>query len=106
MTLKGAEVLLYPTAIGSEPANPSLDTKNRWQRAMIGHAECNVIPVVAANRIGTEGELDSYGHSFNSDPRGDIVTELKAGEEGFTEHQFDLEALSRQRASCGFFRDR
>jgi N-carbamoylputrescine amidase len=106
MTLMGADVLFYPTAIGSEPANPSLDTKDRWQRAMIGHAVCNVIPVVAANRIGTEGEQDFYGHSFIADPAGERVAELRSGEEGFIAHTFDLESLHRQRASWGFFRDR
>src|SRR5271156_5215092 len=71
MTLLGAEVLLYPTAIGSEPHEPALDTKDPWQRAMIGHAVANIVPVVAANRVGDEHGQIFYGSSFVADARGD-----------------------------------
>jgi len=106
MALQGAEILFYPTAIGSEPANPSLDTKDRWQRAMIGHAVCNVIPVVAANRIGTESGQLFYGSSFIAAPGGDKLSELSRDEEGMVIATVDLDAIRRERASWGFFRDR
>lgn len=106
MALEGADVLFYPTAIGSEPANPSLDTRDRWQRAMVGHAVCNVIPVVAANRIGNENGQVFYGSSFIADARGDKVSELSRDEEGFVLATFDLDAIEKERASWGFFRDR
>jgi N-carbamoylputrescine amidase len=106
MALMGAEVLLYPTAIGSEPYNAELDTKDPWQRVMIGHAVANAVPVMAANRIGTEGELTFYGHSFIADHRGDKVAEIGRGEEGIITATFDLEAIAQYRAGFGFFRDR
>lgn len=107
MVLQGAEVLLYPTAIGSEPANPDpLATKNRWQRAMVGHAVSNVIPVVAANRVGKEGTQSFYGHSFICDEGGDFRAELPAEKEGVITASFDLEAIRATRAAWGFFRDR
>ena len=106
MMLLGAEVLLYPTAIGSEPHEPDLDTRDPWQRAMIGHAVSNVVPVVAANRIGTESGQRFYGSSFIADNRGDKVAELGRDDEGVVVASFDLDAMSRTRASWGFFRDR
>jgi N-carbamoylputrescine amidase len=106
MALQGADLLFYPTAIGSEPANPALDTKDRWQRAMIGHAVSNVTPVIAANRIGQEESQNFYGHSFIADVSGDKVAEIGAGEEGVIVATFDLAANDRARASWGFFRDR
>jgi N-carbamoylputrescine amidase len=106
MALMGAEILLYPTAIGSEPEDPSLNTKDLWQRAMIGHAVSNVIPVVAANRIGTEDGQHFYGHSFISDHRGNKVAELPDGEAGVITAEFDLDLVRKNRASFGFFRDR
>jgi N-carbamoylputrescine amidase len=106
MMLLGAEVLLYPTAIGSEPHEPDLDTRDPWQRAMIGHAVSNVVPVVAANRIGEESGQSFYGSSFIADPRGDKVAELGRGDEGVVLASFDLDALARTRAAWGFFRDR
>ena len=109
MALMGAEILFYPTAIGSEPHDASLDTREPWRRAMIGHAVSNVIPVVAANRIGSEtvGAVTQkyYGHSFIADHRGDLVGALGA-EEGVLTHAFDLDCLDRHRAAWGFFRDR
>lgn len=106
MVLLGAELLLYPTAIGSEPANPSLDTRDRWQRAMVGHAVSNVVPVVAANRVGDEGGQVFYGSSFAAGPSGAKVAELGRDEEGVLVATFDLAAIRRERASWGFFRDR
>jgi len=106
MMLLGAEVLLYPTAIGTEPENPGLDTKDLWQRAMIGHAVSNVVPVVASNRIGLEGDQTFYGHSFISDHRGEKVAELGRAASGVITADFDLEEIRRNRASFGFFRDR
>ena len=106
MVLMGADILLYPTAIGSEPQTPDLDTKDPWQRVMLGHAVANVIPVVAANRIGTEGEQTFYGHSFIANQRGDKVAELGRAEEGVVCAPFDLAEIRRNRASFGFFRDR
>ncbi len=110
MALMGAQVLFYPTAIGSEPHDPSLDTRDPWRRAMQGHAVSNVIPVVASNRIGTEqcgaNAQTYYGSSFIADHRGDLVEELGRDEEGAIVHEFDLDFLDRHRAAWGFFRDR
>ena len=106
MMLMGAEVLFYPTAIGSEPHDPDLDTSRLWRRAMIGHAVSNVVPVVAANRIGTEHGQRFYGHSFICDQRGDILAEFKAEETGVLVATLDLAEAKRHRAAFGFFRDR
>jgi N-carbamoylputrescine amidase len=110
MALMGAQVLFYPTAIGSEPHDASLDTREPWRRAMQGHAVSNVIPVVASNRIGTEkvgaNTQTYYGSSFIADHRGDLVEELGRTEEGAIVHEFDLNFLDRHRAAWGFFRDR
>jgi N-carbamoylputrescine amidase len=106
MVLQGAELLLYPTAIGSEPETPDLDTKDPWQRAMVGHAVSNVVPVVAANRIGNESGQVFYGSSFIASQRGDKVAELGRAEEGVIVATFDLDEVVRNRASFGFFRDR
>jgi N-carbamoylputrescine amidase len=109
MMLMGAEVLMYPTAIGTEPHDDSLDTAAPWRRAMQGHAVSNVVPVVGANRIGheqvTEAGQTFYGHSFIADHRGDLVESLDR-EEGVLTHTFDLDFLDRHRAAWGFFRDR
>ncbi len=105
MALLGAEALLYPTAIGSEPKSGE-DTKDPWQRVMIGHAVANSIPVAAANRIGDESKQSFYGSSFIADPRGDLVAELGRTDAGVLVHEFDRKALARRRASWGFFRDR
>lgn len=106
MALQGAEVLVYPTAIGSEPEAPEVDTADPWRRAMVGHAVVNAMPVAAANRIGVEGELTFYGSSFVCNPRGDVVTSLGRDEEGVAIATFDRDRLRRARASWGFFRDR
>lgn len=110
MTLAGADLLLYPTAIGSEPEEPELDSRDSWQRVMIGHAVANAVGVVAANRIGKEGEgkesIDFYGSSFICDARGDKLAELGRTEPGIAIATLDLERIRRVRASMGFFRDR
>lgn len=106
MALKGADILFYPTAIGSEPHDPSLDTKDPWQRVMLGHAVANAVCVVAANRIGNEDGQLFYGHSFISDHRGTKVAELGKEEAGVLLHEVDLHQLQTYRASFGFFRDR
>jgi len=106
MMLMGAQILFYPTAIGTEPHDPDLDTSRLWRRAMIGHAVSNVVPVVAANRIGTECGQRFYGHSFICDERGDILAEFGAIETGVLVAELDLTAAKKHRAAFGFFRDR
>jgi N-carbamoylputrescine amidase len=113
MALLGAEVLLYPTAIGSEPHDVTLDTAQPWRRVMQGHAVSNVIPVVGANRIGFEpwenypnGGQTFYGSSFIADHRGDLIQDFGREEEGLLVAQFDLDFLATHRAAWGFFRDR
>jgi N-carbamoylputrescine amidase len=113
MALLGAEVLLYPTAIGSEPHDPTLDTAGPWRRAMQGHAVSNVIPVVGANRTGFEpwdgypngGQL-FYGSSFIADHRGELTAAFGREDEGALTSSFDLDFLATHRAAWGFFRDR
>ncbi|QDZ20081.1 N-carbamoylputrescine amidase [Chloropicon primus] len=120
MALQGAELLLYPTAIGSEPHCPELHSLSHWQNVMKGHAAANIMPVVAANRRGTEtyrhyngGEtsIDFYGHSFIADQHGEIVQEVTDETEfspsiHWVAHTFDLDAIEKQRRSWGIFRDR
>jgi len=106
MALLGAELLMYPTAIGSEPYDADLDTSRMWRRAMIGHAVSNCMPVVASNRIGTEGGQRFYGHSFISDEWGDFVADYGAGESGVLIARLDLARAATHRAGMGFFRDR
>ena len=110
MMLLGAEVLFYPTAIGSEPHDKELDTAEPWRRVMQGHAVANVVPVVGANRTGfedvTEVGQTFYGSSFICDHRGDIVAGFGREEEGVLTATFDLEYIDRHRAAWGFFRDR
>jgi N-carbamoylputrescine amidase len=106
MAVQGAEALFYPTAIGSEPHDPSLDTREPWRRAMQGHAVSNVMPVIAANRTGVEAGQRYYGSSFIADHRGDLVAQFGRDDEGVLVHQFDLDFLDRHRAAWGFFRDR
>jgi N-carbamoylputrescine amidase len=110
MMLQGAEMLFYPTAIGSEPHDSSLDTALPWQRAMQGHAVSNVVPVIAANRIGQENAnnipQNFYGHSFIADHRGALIQSFGAKEEGVLVAEFDLDFLKNHRPAWGFFRDR
>jgi N-carbamoylputrescine amidase len=111
MALMGAEILFYPTAIGSEPPPaPPVDSRDHWRRVMQGHAAANFMPLVASNRIGTEkgrtSEMTFYGSSFIADPTGAIVDELSRTEEGIVVATFDLDEIARARASWGLFRDR
>ena len=106
MALMGAELLLYPTAIGTEPYDPTLDTSRMWRRAMLGHAVSNCMPVVAANRIGTESDQRFYGHSFIADEWGDLVAEYGGEETGVLLARLDLGRAATHRAGMGFFRDR
>jgi N-carbamoylputrescine amidase len=110
MALMGAEILFYPTAIGSEPENPEVDSKDHWQRCMIGHSACNLMPVVASNRIGSEAADDSsinfYGSSFITNAIGEKVAEAGRDEETVLIAEFDLDAIAEQRIEWGIFRDR
>ncbi len=106
MALLGAEVLFYPTAIGSEPYDANLDTSQMWRRAMQGHAVSNCMPVVASNRIGEEDGQSFYGHSFIANEWGDLVLEFGSEDSGVLVATFDLEQARKHRAGMGFFRDR
>ncbi len=110
LTLGGADLLFYPTAIGTEPEEPDFDSKDAWQRVMIGHAVANQVGVIASNRTGVEGDdrssITFHGSSFICDQRGDKLAELDRTERGVALATFDLDRLQRSRASMGFFRDR
>lgn len=118
MALMGAEVLCFPTIIGSEPHDADMDTSGHWQRTMQGHAAANMVPVVAANRIGSETGIGNnnseqgaltgtfYGSSFIADHTGAKVAEANRLDECILMHEFDLEAIRQERQSFGFFRDR
>ena len=109
MALLGAEILLYPTAIGSEPVLQT-DSKPHWQRCMQGHAAANIMPVVASNRIGHEvqknSEMTFYGSSFIADETGGLVAEADRETEGVITAEFDLDAIAQKRREWGVFRDR
>lgn len=110
MALLGAECLLYPTAIGSEPPDPSWDSSDHWRRTMQGHSAANLVPVVAANRVGHETgattSIDFYGRSFITDNTGALVADGGRGTEEVLVASFDRDQLARTRASWGLFRDR
>ncbi|OOM81300.1 N-carbamoylputrescine amidase [Clostridium sp. BL-8] len=110
MTLMGAEMIFYPTAIGSEPQDGSIDSKDHWQACMLGHAAANLIPVIASNRVGVEEDEDSkitfYGSSFIAGPQGNKVIEAGRSEETVLVAEFDLDELETQRIEWGIFRDR
>ncbi len=110
MALKGAELLFYPTAIGSEPHDPTIDSSRHWQRTMQGHAGANVMPVIASNRIGVEVEGKTtctfYGSSFIADHTGAILAEAGRSEEAVLVAEFDLDAIAEYRRAWGLFRDR
>ncbi len=110
MALMGAEILFYPTAIGSEPANTTTDSKEHWQTCMRGHAAANLVPVVASNRIGTEStsgtSLTFYGSSFIAGPQGQILAEASRDAEEILTYAFDLDELEQMRMDWGVFRDR
>ncbi|PWC36843.1 N-carbamoylputrescine amidase [Azospirillum sp. TSO22-1] len=110
MALKGAELLFYPTAIGSEPQDASLDSRDHWTRVMQGHAGANLMPLIASNRIGRE-EAEScgitfYGSSFIAGPTGELVAQADRESQTVLTASFDLDAAARQRAAWGVFRDR
>ncbi len=110
MALMGADILMYPTAIGSEPQDPTLDSRDHWQRCMQGHAAANVMPLVASNRIGVEQgqkyEMTFYGSSFIADSTGGKVAEADRQSEAVLTATFDLDLLRAQRHAWGVFRDR
>ena len=110
MALQGAELLFYPTAIGSEPLDATLDSSGHWQRVMQGHAAANIIPVIASNRIGTEigasCELTFYGSSFIADETGKMRQTAGRSEEAILVETFDLQAIQALRVNWGVFRDR
>jgi N-carbamoylputrescine amidase len=110
MALLGAEILFYPTAIGSEPQDAGIDSRDHWQRVMQGHAGANIVPLVAANRYGVEqGEtcaLTFYGSSFIAGPTGEKLAEAGRDGDAVLTASFDLAAIRRQRAAWGLFRDR
>lgn len=110
MALKGAEILLYPTAIGSEPQDPSLDSRAHWTRTMQGHAAANMMPLVASNRIGTEladgSRVTFYGSSFIAGPTGDLLARAGESEESVLTATVDLAGIRAMRTGWGVFRDR
>ncbi|OQY54399.1 MAG: N-carbamoylputrescine amidase [Candidatus Parabeggiatoa sp. nov. 2] len=110
MALQGAELLFYPTAIGSEPQASHIDSSGHWQRVMLGHAAANLMPVIASNRVGTEKgdscELTFYGSSFIAGPTGEIICAAGRNEETVLTTTFDLDEIRAQRTSWGVFRDR
>jgi N-carbamoylputrescine amidase len=110
MALMGAEILMYPTAIGSEPHDPGLDSSAHWQRTMQGHAAANVMPLVASNRIGVEegaqNTLTFYGSSFIASHTGEKIAEADRSSETVLTAEFDLDAVRRYRQAWGLFRDR
>ena len=110
MALMGAELLLYPTAIGSELDKPDLDSKNHWQNTMRGHAAANIMPVIASNRIGQESSndlsMEFYGSSFISNHLGEIVSEADRESEKIITHTFDLDLIKQYRRDWGIYRDR
>ena len=110
MALMGADLIFYPTAIGSEPQDPNLNSLKHWQRTMQGHAAANMTPIIASNRIGKEiadkTEMTFYGHSFISDETGEIKCECDDESEGTILHSFNIDEIRISRASWGLFRDR
>ncbi|WP_313322528.1 N-carbamoylputrescine amidase [Stutzerimonas nitrititolerans] len=110
MALMGAELLFYPTAIGSEPHDPNITSRDHWQRVQQGHAGANLMPLIASNRVGTEEQdgydITFYGSSFIADQFGEKVEEMDRTSEGVLVHEFDLDHLEHIRSAWGVFRDR
>lgn len=110
LALAGAEMLVYPTAIGNEPHDPSIDSRGHWRRVMQGHAAANMVPVAAANRIGVEAHesatMTFYGSSFIADAAGKIAAEAPKDGEAVIAASFDLDEIARRRREWGIFRDR
>ncbi|MCI6696796.1 MAG: N-carbamoylputrescine amidase [Solobacterium sp.] len=117
LALNGAELIFFPTAIGSEPIL-NVDSSSHWQRVMMGHAAANIVPVIAANRIGLEtvepsvengnqsSSLNFYGSSFMADERGEIVVSASRDKEEILYHEYDLDKIREDRLAWGLFRDR
>jgi N-carbamoylputrescine amidase len=109
LALMGAQLIVYPTAIGTEPVLPK-DSKDHWQNTMRGHAAANIVPVLASNRIGTESDKESsmtfFGSSFIADEDGNTVIELSRNEEDVAVAEFDLAKIDKKRIAWGVFRDR
>ena len=110
MTLLGADIILYPTAIGSEPQDPNLNSKKHWENVMIGHSAANQIPIVSSNRIGKEIEddikINFYGGSFITDHLGNIQAQMDSSTEGVISHEINVDEIRKFRQSWGNFRDR
>jgi len=110
MAVQGADILLYPTAIGSEPQDPTVDSRDHWQRVMQGHAAANMVALVASNRIGVEendaATMTFYGSSFIAGPTGEKVAEANRTDQSVITASFDLAEIRAMRASWGLFRDR
>ena len=110
MTLLGADMILYPTAIGSEPQDPNLNSKKHWENVMIGHSAANQIPIISSNRIGEEIEddikINFYGGSFITDHLGSIQTQMDSVTEGVISHEINVDEIRKFRQSWGNFRDR
>jgi N-carbamoylputrescine amidase len=110
MVLKGAEILIYPTAIGSEPSSPGWDSRDHWQRVMQGHAGANLTPLIAANRVGVEKgescEVIFYGSSFIADHTGAKLAEADRVSEGVITAALDMDKIADARRNWGVFRDR
>lgn len=106
LALKGAEIIMYPTAIGSEPQDPTLDSRSHWQRVMQGHSAANLVPVIASNRVGKEMSITFYGSSFITNVSGEIVAEADRKSDTFITHELNLDENRFNRACWGLFRDR
>ena len=110
MALMGAEILFYPTAIGSEPADPLYDSKDHWQACICGHSAANLMPVVTSNRVGTEtfgtSQITFYGSSFITDNKGRILAQADRKNEAILVVEIDLDAYAQNREAWGLFRDR
>ncbi|EXJ47068.1 N-carbamoylputrescine amidase [Vibrio parahaemolyticus VPTS-2010_2] len=110
LALHGAEAIFYPTAIGSEPQDPTLDSRDHWQRTMQGHSAANLVPVIASNRVGTEVddgiETTFYGSSFITDHTGAKIAEAPREGETIIHAEIDLAATAKARHAWGLFRDR
>ena len=110
MTLLGADMILYPTAIGSEPQDPNLNSKKHWENVMIGHSAANQIPIISSNRIGEEIEddikINFYGGSFITDHLGSIQAQIDSVTEGVISHEINVDEIRKFRQSWGNFRDR
>ncbi|MDW1904515.1 N-carbamoylputrescine amidase [Vibrio sp. 705] len=110
LALHGAEAIFYPTAIGSEPQDPTLDSRDHWQRTMQGHSAANLVPVIASNRVGTEVddgiETTFYGSSFITDHTGAKIAEAPREDETIIYAEIDLTTTAKARHAWGLFRDR